>query len=333
MGQCIAIFWDDNGNKHRGDIIFFNIHEGKMKEILITGGTGTVGNILAKHFIGLKNVRRVVIFSRDEYKQAKMKEKYASYKSSEKLRYFIGDIRDRERLTLAMARVTHVIHAAALKRIELCTTNPEEAIKTNIMGTDNVIMACVQAGVKRATLISTDKAVDATTFYGKTKAVAEDMWIYANHYRKIFNAIRMGNITGSRGSVLEKWLGEKYLSTTDRECTRFHVTKEMLIRTVERAFADTGIWIHIPKMKSYKLGELARVLGKKTISIGLRDREKLHEYMFSGDERKRLYEEKDEYLLALIKNPYPPWASASSADYIMDEKDVHKMIEYAKGIV
>jgi UDP-N-acetylglucosamine 4,6-dehydratase len=260
---------------------------------LITGGTGSLGQALAKVLVKDNIVR---IYSRDEFKQSQM----FSHKN---LRFFIGDVRDKERLRLACKGVDIVIHCAALKQVPSCEYNPFEAVKTNIIGTQTVIEICGEVGVKKALFISSDKAVDPINLYGATKLVAEKLWLSANqHYNTKFSLTRWGNVISSRGSVIplfEKQRDTGVLTVTDYEMTRFWITlKEAVSFVLNKLATMKGGEIFIPDLKSCAIIDLAKVIAPKAHIkyIGIREGEKLHESLgegyFSNDPKRLLkYEE------------------------------------------
>lgn len=257
---------------------------------LITGGTG----YFAKKYISylLKNdlADKIIVFSRDEYKQSKMREEFGD----EKIRYFLGDVRDLNRLRGAIKGADAVLHTAALKRIEFCSYNPYEAHMTNVVGTENVARACIDANVKRAVFLSTDKAVDPINLYGATKCLAEKLWLDSNYYKPIFNVVRYGNVISSRGSVIElfkTFLADNILEApiTHPDMTRFAMSYNDAISLVHDALTFSRIGVIITKAcKSYNILQLARVLGFKSHRIiGMRQDEKLHETLINHYERDR----------------------------------------------
>jgi UDP-N-acetylglucosamine 4,6-dehydratase/5-epimerase len=258
-------------------------------KILITGGTGSLGKALSRDF----NKHTVISLSRDEFKQEMCKQD----KSLSHVTYLLGDIRDRERLKMAFKGVDIVIHAAALKVIGKSYTDPEEFVKTNVLGTLNVINACIECGVKKAVFISTDKAVEPINLYGSTKQTAEKLWINANDYsnrygKPVFCAVRYGNVIGSRGSVIPKFLqsikekGE--IIITDRNCTRFVITLSQAVHIVKCAiYISSARAIIIPKLPAIEISDLVIALKKlnykfKIKYIGLQKDEKMHEKLDNG---------------------------------------------------
>lgn len=278
------------------------------RSLLITGGTGSFGYAFARHALA-QGARRVAIFSRDELKQAQMRTAFAD----ERLRFFVGDIRDRSRLDLALRGVDTVIHAAAMKRIETCEADPGEAIDTNILGTRNVALASIQAGVRRAVFLSTDKAPVAHTLYGMTKAVAERTWLQSNVFAAgtptRLSATRYGNVIGSRGSVLDLWrqqfAAQQPLTITSEEATRFWMTIGEAVQLVALALTEMrGGEIFIPRVGSAPILELARAVveGSGTyapghVVTGLRPGERLHETLVSPDEASHTIERAGHYVI------------------------------------
>lgn len=278
----------------------------KDKMVLITGGTGSFGKAFIKEILGDEyGIKRLVIYSRDELKQEEMRTMYGF--NDTRLRYFIGDVRDIERLKRAMVGIDIVIHAAALKQVPACEYNPSEAISTNIIGAENVINAAIDRGVKRVVALSTDKAVNPINLYGATKLVAEKLFIQGNNYSSLngtrFSCVRYGNVVGSRGSVVplfkhQKMTGE--ITVTDKEMTRFWITLEQGVKLVINAVElMTGGEIFVPKISSMKIIDLAKLIAPeaKVKVIGIRVGEKLHEVLVSNDEAKYTYDYKDMYVV------------------------------------
>lgn len=269
------------------------------KSVLITGGTGSFGHTFAKHCLNA-GAARVVIFSRDELKQAEMAQRIPD----PRLRFFVGDVRDPERLERAMQNVDLVVHAAAMKRIETCEANPEEAVRTNVLGTLNVAKACVDTGVEKAVFLSTDKAPNAATLYGATKFCAERLWCQSNVYAAgtstRLSATRYGNVIGSRGSVLSlfrtQYAQGEPLTLTDEGMTRFWMSIQDAVHLVVLALNTMrGGEVFVPKAGSCTLLEFARAVvenaGEKYppghIVTGLRATERLHETLIAADESGR----------------------------------------------
>lgn len=258
-----------------------------MNSVLITGGAGAWGQAFTRWLLANTDCSRIVIFSRNEFNQHLMAESLIEHK--DRLRFMIGDVRDRDRLRRAMSGIECVIHAAALKRIEVGNYNPDEVIKTNIHGSENVVLAALDAGVKKAILLSSDKAYAPVSPYGTTKLAAESLFINANNMRgkdgTIFSVCRYGNVWGSTGSVAPKWVnlivkGATKVPVTNPECTRFFMRMSEAIELVLRTYRDMeGGEINIPDLPAYRLSDLAHALGVEMQIIGLPKWEKLHESM------------------------------------------------------
>jgi UDP-N-acetylglucosamine 4,6-dehydratase len=257
-----------------------------MNSVLITGGTGSFGQAFARRLLK-EGVRRVVILSRGEHAQADMRDQL----SNDRLRFFIGDVRDKERLRRAFEGVEVVIHAAALKRIEVGAYDPIEMVKTNVTGTMNVIEAAIDAKIKRVVGLSSDKAWQPISPYGQTKALAESLLLNANNLAGAngpkFSVTRYGNVAGSRGSVIPRWQAMKKsglssVPVTDPECTRFYMRMDEAVELVLKAIW-TNEQILIPSLPAYRLGDLADVLGVKMDVKGLPAYEKKHEGMDFGN--------------------------------------------------
>jgi len=274
----------------------------KNKTILITGGTGSFGKNFTKFLLKNKDIKKIIIFSRDECKQFYMEKEL----SDERLRFFIGDVRDLPRLQRAFMGVDIVIHAAALKQVPTLEYNPHEAIKTNILGSQNVIEAAVDQKVKKILLISTDKAAQPVNLYGSTKLCAEKLFVNANFYapaKSLFSAVRYGNVIGSRGSIIDtlsKSENIKKIQITDLEMTRFWLTLEQTCQLVMFALEQMeGGEIFIPKAPSMKLVDLFEALvpkAKKEV-IGIRPGEKLHEVLLTEQEALHSLELSDYYVV------------------------------------
>lgn len=263
--------------------------------ILITGGTGSFGKAFIQYALDHLNPRRLVVFSRDELKQYEVRQRFAD---DPRLRWFIGDIRDERRLARALHEVDYVVHAAALKQVDTAEYNPFEFVKTNVLGSQNVIEAAIDAGVKKVVALSTDKASSPINLYGATKLTADKLFISGNHYAAAyptrFAVVRYGNVMGSRGSVIPffKRLGEegKPLPITDMRCTRFFITLEQAVEMVVNTFEFMqGGELLVPRIPSIKVTDLAHAVvpGAELIDVGLRPGEKLHEEMISPEEGRR----------------------------------------------
>jgi UDP-N-acetylglucosamine 4,6-dehydratase len=263
--------------------------------VLITGGTGSLGKSLVAYLLNETKVRRIAIFSRDELKQQRLRNEF---KDDSRLRWFIGDIRDVERLKRAFHDVNFVIHAAALKQVDTGEYNPMEFIKTNVLGSQNVIDAAIEAGVQRVVALSTDKASSPINLYGATKLTADKLFVAANNYSysygTTFSVVRYGNVMGSRGSVIpffqELAKQEKPLPITDLRMTRFWISIDDAVKfVVESLQIMTGGELYVPKIPSMKIIDVARAVSpsSKIYEIGMRPGEKLHEEMISADDSRR----------------------------------------------
>lgn len=279
------------------------------KNILITGGTGSFGKKFLEMIFARYNPNKVIIYSRDEFKQSNMKLEYMNKIDMSKVRFFIGDVRDKERLYRAFEGVDYVIHAAAMKQVPTCEYNPFEAIKTNINGAQNVIDAALDRGVKKVVALSTDKAVNPINLYGGTKLVSDKLFIAANAYSGMkgtsFSVVRYGNVAGSRGSVIPIFKnkidqGESELPITDARMTRFWITLEQGVELVFKALEESrGGETYISKIPSFKITDLAKAMlpNVKLIEIGIREGEKLHEVMITNDDAARTYEYEKHYII------------------------------------
>lgn len=263
--------------------------------VLITGGTGSLGKALVHHLLTQEKVRRIAIFSRDELKQHHMRNEF---NNDSRLRWFLGDIRDIERLKRALHNVDFVFHAAALKQVDTGEYNPMEFIKTNVLGSQNVIDACIETGVKRVVALSTDKASSPINLYGATKLTADKLFIAANNYSysygTTFSVVRYGNVMGSRGSVIPffKQLADEGapLPITDLRMTRFWISIEQAVNfVVDSLKMMRGGELYVPRIPSMKIIDLAKAVAPdaKLEEVGMRPGEKLHEEMISADDSRR----------------------------------------------
>jgi len=267
------------------------------KVILVTGGTGSFGKKFIQVMLDEIKPKKIIVFSRDELKQHEMQT--SGYNQSN-LRFFIGDVRDRDRLRRAMNGVDIVVHAAALKQVPACEYNPMEAVKTNIMGTSNVVEAALDAGVKKVLAISTDKAVNPINLYGATKLAAEKLVIQSNAYAAgtatRYSCVRYGNVVGSRGSVVPVFLKQRQkgqVTITDARMTRFWLSLEQGVRFVIHCIEEMeGGEVFVPKIPSMKVIDLARAIAPdaQVNVIGIRQGEKLHEVLISEDESRNTVE-------------------------------------------
>lgn len=277
------------------------------KSILVTGGTGSFGHKFTEMVLKRYKPQRLIIFSRDEYKQYEMAKLFPEKKYPE-MRYFIGDVRDTNRLHRAFEGVDYVVHAAALKQVPALEYNPTEAVRTNVDGANNIVDAAIDAGVKKLVALSTDKAVSPANLYGATKLVAEKLFIAANAYgggRVKFAAVRYGNVVGSRGSVVPffmelKQQGIKEFPITDERMTRFWITLDQGVELVLKALSDAvGGEIFVPKIPSMRVTDLARAIepGCTFKRIGIRPGEKVHESLISEDEARKSVEFDTHYVV------------------------------------
>jgi len=270
------------------------------KTVFITG-CGSLAKALTKELLLNHRPKKIVLYSRDEYLQHMAKEEIEDPRKQ--VRYFIGDVRDLKRLRMALKGADIVVHTAALKRVDTVEYNPLEGIKTNVIGVDNVIEACIDAGVERATFVSTDKAVMPINLYGGTKFVGEKAWIHANFYKQIFNVVRYGNVMGSRGSVLplfEQCAKNRLpFPITDMEMTRFWVNMEDAVKLVLMAMESKEGYTYVLKCPSFKIVDLARAMyGRAELNVvGMRPGEKLHEVLIAEHEVGRVEDRKWYYAI------------------------------------
>jgi len=277
------------------------------KNIIITGGSGSLGNRLVERIMTEYKPNKIVIYSRDEFKQDLMQKKYPQWK--ETLRYFIGDVADKERLNRAFEGMDIVIHAAAMKQVPTCEYNSIEAVKTNITGAVNIINCAIDKGVKKVIALSTDKSCNPVTLYGCTKAVSDKLFIAGNAYcggkDTKFSVVRYGNVTGSRGSVvpffktlLDK--GADSLPITDFRMTRFYITLDQGVDLIFKTIAEAkGGETFVSKIPSYKIIDLARAMSPdvKLYEVGIRESEKLHETMITEEDARTTYDYGDYYII------------------------------------
>ena len=279
----------------------------KNKIVLITGGTGTYGKKLLNTLLQQeKLIKKIIIFSRDEFKQSEI-EQSLSLSEKKKVRFFLGDVRDKSRLRQAFERVDIVIHAAALKQVPAAEYNPIEFIKTNVIGAQNIIECALDSKIEKVLALSTDKASSPINLYGATKLCSDKLFIAANNFKgekKIkFSVLRYGNVVSSRGSVIPLLLAQSKLNRfylTDKEMTRFSITIEQAIKFTFFALKSMmGGEVFIPKLPSYKLIDLAEAISSKAKInfVGLRAGEKIHEEMINISDSKNTYEGKHEYVI------------------------------------
>lgn len=310
-----------------------NVIDGKT--ILVTGGTGSFGKCFTRYVLTNYNPKKIIIYSRDEFKQFMMQNEFKEY--AEKLRFFIGDVRDEQRLRRAFQGVDYVIHAAALKQVPACEYNPNEAIKTNIHGAMNIIEAALDTDVKKVVALSTDKAVNPVNLYGGTKLVSDKLFIAANAYAGTrdlnFSIVRYGNVAGSRGSVIPFFKkiidnGGKELPITDYRMTRFWISLtqgvELVIKALEEA---VGGETFISKIPSFKITDLAQAMlpGCEMPEVGIREGEKLHEIMVTVEDSMTTYE----YDKHFIVYPQMVWSEKQKAQ--KTGKKVEEGFSYSSG--
>ena len=276
------------------------------KNVLITGGTGSFGKTFIEILLKKYNPKKVIIYSRDEQKQFQLQKKWTGKKFSS-LRYLIGDVRDLDRLMLAMEDVDIVVHAAALKHVDIAEYNPFEVIKTNILGAENLIRACLNNKVKKVIALSTDKASSPINLYGATKLTSDKLFISANYYKGNkdikFSIVRYGNVMGSRGSIIPLFLNRKstgVLPITDKRMTRFNISLEEAADFVLLCFKKMwGGEIFVPKMPSFKIIDVARAVSPKSKFkfVGIRPGEKIHEELISRDDAINTLEYKNYFVI------------------------------------
>lgn len=307
------------------------------KTILVTGGTGSFGHQFVSYVLEHYEPKKVIIYSRDEYKQFVMQNEYKNHPQFRKLRFFIGDVRDRERLYRAFDGVDYVVHAAALKQVPACEYNPMEAVKTNINGAMNIVDAALDCGVKRVVALSTDKAVNPINLYGGTKLVSDKLFIAANAYageRDVnFSVVRYGNVAGSRGSVIPYFKnivdnGGTSLPITDYRMTRFWISLDQGVELVIKALNEAkGGETFISKIPSFKITDLAQAIlpGCEMPEIGIREGEKLHEIMVTREDSMLTYEYDKHYIVY----PHFDWWDTSKIQ--AGGKRVEPGFEYSSG--
>ncbi len=294
------------------------------QEILITGGTGSLGKTLLKLLTADHHPHGIRIYSRDELKQWELKQEIKKWNTAIPIDFILGDIRDKENLSRALNRVNIVVNCAAMKQVPACEDNPFEAIDTNITGAKNLINACIDNGISQCIHISTDKAVYPVNLYGKTKAVAESLFIYGNTYSGIhgtrFNVCRYGNVLGSRGSIIPLFREQAKsgkITITDRNMTRFWITLDDVASFILFQLANNNNYanrgkIFIPKMPSMKVVDIAKAIAPEAeiIDIGIRKGEKLHECLITFEESKYMTDKGFYYELSPLSEETGPghWA-------------------------
>ena len=307
------------------------------KTILVTGGTGSFGHQFVSYVLEHYEPKKIIIYSRDEYKQFVMQNEYKNHPQAKKLRFFIGDVRDKERLYRAFDGVDYVVHAAALKQVPSCEYNPMEAVKTNINGAMNIVDAALDCGVKRVVALSTDKAVNPINLYGGTKLVSDKLFIAANAYAGEkdvnFSIVRYGNVAGSRGSVIPFFQnivanGGTSLPITDYRMTRFWICLEQGVELVIKALSEAkGGETFISKIPSFKITDLAQAIlpGCEMPEVGIREGEKLHEIMVTREDSMLTYE----YDKHFIVYPHFDWWDTNKIR--SGGKKVEQGFEYSSG--
>lgn len=306
------------------------------KTVLITGGTGSFGNYFTEYVLKNYKPKKIIIYSRDEFKQFHMANKFKQYEDV--MRFFIGDVRDKERLLRALDGVDYVIHAAALKQVPACEYNPIEAVRTNIDGAINVVNAVLDTpSVKKVVALSTDKSVNPINLYGGTKLVSDKLFIAANAYSGTkdvrFAVVRYGNVAGSRGSVIPffKQIIEndgKELPITDYRMTRFWISLEEGVKLVIKALKEAnGGETFISKIPSFKITDLAQAMlpGCEMPEVGIREGEKLHEVMVTAEDSATTYEYEKHYII------YPHYNWWGEEKLILGGKKVEEGFEYNSG--
>ncbi|MEU8247045.1 UDP-N-acetylglucosamine 4,6-dehydratase (inverting) [Nonomuraea sp. NPDC048916] len=315
--------------------------------VLITGGTGSFGKAFIRHALNSLDLRRLVVFSRDELKQWEARQLFGD---DRRLRWFIGDVRDRDRLARAMHGVDHVVHAAALKQVDTAEYNPFEYVRTNVSGSQNVVEAAIDSGVRKVVALSTDKASSPINLYGATKLVADKLFVSANHYAAghvtRFAVVRYGNVVGSRGSVVPFFqrLAEEggSLPITDKRMTRFWITLDQAVRFVVESFElMRGGELYVPRIPSMRITDLAEAVAPRSpiYEIGIRPGEKLHEEMIGPDDGRRALRLADRYI---VQPTIATWGYSPPQDaellpegfcYRSDTNDRWLSVDDLRGIV
>ena len=317
-----------------------------QSSILVTGGTGSFGRAFIRHALDHLDPRRVVIFSRDELKQYEMR---AAFGDDPRLRWFLGDVRDVDRLRRAMHGVEYVVHAAALKQVDTAEYNPIEYIRTNILGSQNVIEASIDSGVRKVVALSTDKASSPINLYGATKLTADKLFIAANNYGAAydtrFSVVRYGNVMGSRGSVIPFFQSLREqglpLTVTYTRMTRFWITLDEAVQFVVDSFdMMAGGELYVPRIPSMRITDLAEAIapGSPIVEIGIRPGEKLHEEMIAADDSRRTVRLPDRYVVTpvLAEWGFPPIEGDRLPDgfaYRSDTNDLWLSIDDLRSLV
>ncbi|WP_203822828.1 UDP-N-acetylglucosamine 4,6-dehydratase (inverting) [Paractinoplanes ferrugineus] len=315
--------------------------------ILVTGATGSFGKAFLRYALDNLDPKRIVVFSRDELKQYEVRQMFGDDK---RLRFFLGDIRDKDRLARAMHGVDYVIHAAALKQVDTAEYNPSEFVATNINGSQNVIDACIDAGVKKVVALSTDKASSPINLYGATKLVADKSFIAGNHYAAThttrFAVVRYGNVMGSRGSVVPLFRNlvaqGKSLPITDKRMTRFWITLPAAVKFVVDSFdVMNGGELFVPRIPSMRIMDLVEAVapGSPTHETGIRPGEKLHEEMIAADDSRRTLRFPDRYVVQPVvatwgyETPAGGEEVADGFNYRSDNNDLWLTIEDMRELI
>ncbi|MEV6600229.1 UDP-N-acetylglucosamine 4,6-dehydratase (inverting) [Actinoplanes sp. NPDC051346] len=315
--------------------------------ILVTGATGSFGRAFLGHALKHLDPQRIVVFSRDELKQYEVRQLFGD---DPRLRFFLGDIRDKDRLDRAMHGVDHVIHAAALKQVDTAEYNPSEFVATNINGSQNVIDAAINAGVQRVVALSTDKASSPVNLYGATKLVADKLFIAGNHYAAThptrFAVVRYGNVMGSRGSVVPFFrrlnAEGKSLPITDKRMTRFWITLEQAVRFVVDSFdVMQGGELFVPRIPSMRILDLVEAVAPDapTHETGIRPGEKLHEEMIAADDSRRTLRFPDRYVVQPVvaswgyRIPQGGEPVADGFNYRSDNNDLWLEVDEMRDLV
>jgi UDP-N-acetylglucosamine 4,6-dehydratase/5-epimerase len=312
------------------------------KVIMITGGTGSIGIELALFILKKFKVKKLILYSRDEQKHFVAKQKL----NDERVRYFIGDIRDLSRLNMALKDVDYVVHAAALKHVDQCEYNPQECIKTNIYGSENVIQACIGNNIKKCVLISTDKAVNPVNLYGASKLAAEKIFLNANYLsvksKTIFSVVRYGNVIGSKGSIIPLFAQlikqGKEITLTDINMTRFWISYDQAVKFVLNSLCSSKSFeTYVPILKSTKILNLAKIMNSKTKIkiIGIKKGEKIHEELISSEEFNYLSKEKNSYVINVNRKPKKNkfFSDAYTSKNCLIERPLPEHLKIIKGFL
>ena len=310
------------------------------QQLLITGGTGSFGRAFVRRLLDAGTEATLRIYSRDELKQYEMEQAFGG---DARLRFFLGDVRDRARLYRAMQGADVVIHAAALKHVPLCEYNPAEAVKTNILGAQNVIDCAIDAGVGRAVALSTDKAVNPVNLYGATKLCAEKIFVHGNAYAGVratrFACVRYGNVVGSRGSVIPRFLEQAesgVLTLTDSRMTRFWISLDQAVDLVLLALEQMrGGEIFVPKIPSMRVVDLARAVAPDAMlkEIGVRPGEKLHEMLLTPEEAARARDHGSHFVIGGGESDSPGRSVAEGFAYSSDSNTQWLTVERLEELV